>query len=121
MAKIAVSSEGPTLDDMVDPRFGRAAGFLIVDTETMETSYVDNGNSQAMAQGAGFQAAENVANAGVEAVVTGLVGPKASQALERAGVKIVPGLEGMTAGQAVERFKAGDFTYAENAGGGPGR
>ena len=27
MQKIAISSEGPTLDDLVDPRFGRAGGF----------------------------------------------------------------------------------------------
>lgn len=30
MQKVAVSSEGPSLDDMVDPRFGRAGGFVIV-------------------------------------------------------------------------------------------
>jgi len=35
MRKIAVSSEGPTLDSPVDPRFGRAAGFVIIDPETM--------------------------------------------------------------------------------------
>ena len=49
MSKIAITSEGPSLDDRVDPRFGRAAGFVIVDTETMEVvTYVDNGSSQAM-------------------------------------------------------------------------
>jgi len=121
MAKIAVTCEGPTLDDMVDPRFGRAGGFLIVDTETMETSYVDNGGSQSLAQGAGPQAAENVVNAGATVVVTGMVGPKAMQALTRVGIKVAQGLEGMTAGQAVERFKAGDFTYAEDPAGGPGK
>ena len=31
MQKIAISSEGPTLDDLVDPRFGRAGGFVVVD------------------------------------------------------------------------------------------
>ena len=49
MQKVAVSSEGPSLDDMVDPRFGRAGGFVIVNPETMETSYLDNGASQTMA------------------------------------------------------------------------
>ena len=33
--KVAVSSEGPGLDSQVDPRFGRAGGFVIVDMETM--------------------------------------------------------------------------------------
>ena len=30
MKKIAVTSDGPTLDSMVDPRFGRAGGFVLV-------------------------------------------------------------------------------------------
>ena len=45
MTKIAISSEGPSLDDQVDPRFGRAGGFLLVDPSTMETKYIDNGTS----------------------------------------------------------------------------
>lgn len=65
MQKVAVSSEGPSLDDMVDPRFGRAGGFVIVNPETMETSYLDNGASQTMAQGAGIETAERMSAAGV--------------------------------------------------------
>ena len=81
MSKIAITSEGPALDDLVDPRFGRAAGFVVVDLESMETRYIDNGQTQVMAQGAGIQAAELVARAGVSCVLTGFVGPKAFQAL----------------------------------------
>jgi predicted Fe-Mo cluster-binding NifX family protein len=43
MNLIAVTSEGPSLDDQIDPRFGRAAGFVVVDLETMDTRYIDNG------------------------------------------------------------------------------
>ncbi|MEI3479310.1 MAG: NifB/NifX family molybdenum-iron cluster-binding protein [Bilophila sp.] len=90
--KIAVSSEGPGLDDIVDPRFGRAGGFVIIDPETMETSdYLDNGASQVMAQGAGIETAERVAGAGVDAVLSGYVGPKAFEALKAAGIKVCPG------------------------------
>ena len=32
--KIAITAQGPELDAAVDPRFGRAAYFLIVDTDT---------------------------------------------------------------------------------------
>ena len=35
MRRIAISSAGPDLDGPVDPRFGRAAGFVIVDPDTM--------------------------------------------------------------------------------------
>jgi len=115
MSKIAVSSEGPSLDDQVDPRFGRAAGFVVVDPETMVTEYIDNGRSQVMAQGAGIQAAELIARAGVSWVLTGFVGPKAFQALNAAGVQVAQNLEGLTVRQAVERFKSGEVAGAAAA------
>jgi predicted Fe-Mo cluster-binding NifX family protein len=115
MNKIAVTSEGPTLNDQVDPRFGRAAGFVVVDLDTMETDYIDNGASQAMARGAGIQAAELVARAGVSCLLTGYVGPKAFQALSAAGVKVGQNLEGLTVGAAVERFKLGQVEIARAA------
>ena len=69
---IAVSSEGPKLTDMVDSRFGRAAGFVLVNLDTMDTSYIDNGQSQAMAHGAGIQTAERIADAGAGVLLTGI-------------------------------------------------
>lgn len=120
MRKIAITSEGPTLDDLVDPRFGRAAGFVVVDLDTMETRYIDNGGSQVMAQGAGIQAAELIARSGVSHLLTGFVGPKAFQALSAAGVKIGQNLEGLTVREAVERFRSGgvEIALTPNKGGG---
>lgn len=115
MSKIAVTSEGPTLDDQVDPRFGRAAGFVVVDLETMEIAYIDNGGSQVMSQGAGIQAAESVVRAGVSCVLTGYVGPKAFQALTAAGISVCQNLEGMSVGEAVERYKSGRVEPARTA------
>ncbi|HQN18772.1 MAG TPA: NifB/NifX family molybdenum-iron cluster-binding protein [Syntrophobacteraceae bacterium] len=114
MSKIAVTSEGPGLDDQVDPRFGRAAGFVIVDTDTMETEYIDNGQSQVLAQGAGIQAAELVVRAGVSWLLTGYVGPRAFQALSAAGIKIGQNLEGITVREAVSRFQSGALQVADN-------
>ncbi|WP_286182034.1 DUF134 domain-containing protein [Desulfovibrio sp. Huiquan2017] len=116
MSKIAVTTEGPTLDDRVDPRFGRAAGFAIVDPKTMTVvQYVDNGGSQAMAQGAGIQAAENVANAGAKVLLTGYVGPKAFAALQAAGIAIGQDVDNMTVRQAVEKYVAGQVNMADTA------
>lgn len=103
---IAVSSQGTSLDDAVEPRFGRASGFVLVDIETMQTQYVDNSQAQSMAQGAGIQAAENVANAGANAVLTGRVGPKAKAALDATSLYIGQNYDGMTVRQAVEKFIA---------------
>jgi predicted DNA-binding protein (UPF0251 family)/predicted Fe-Mo cluster-binding NifX family protein len=117
MRKIAVSSGGSDLDGPVDPRFGRAAGFVIIDPDTMTSEYVDNAASQAMAQGAGIQAAELMTRHGVGVVLTGYVGPKAFQALSAAGIKIGQNLEDLSVRQAVEKYKTGQVSMA----GGPNR
>ena len=113
MQKIAVSSEGPTLDDAVDPRFGRAGGFVVVDLPDMRISYIDNGASQTMSMGAGIETAERVARAGVEVVLSGYVGPKAFEALTAAGIKVCQNVEGISVGEAVERFRKGEYPYAD--------
>ena len=113
MQKIAVSSEGSSLEDEVDPRFGRAGGFVIVELPERKTEYLDNGASQMMAMGAGIETAERMARAGVEAVLSGFVGPKAFQALTAAGIKVCQNVEGMTVGEAVEKFVRGEIPFAD--------
>ena len=113
MKKVAVSSEGRDLDSKVDPRFGRAAGFVIIDPDTMAFEYVDNGSSQAMAQGAGIQAAELMTRHEVGVVLTGYVGPKAFQALSAVGIKMGQNLEDLTVRQAIEKWKQGQVSMAE--------
>ncbi|WP_028574063.1 NifB/NifX family molybdenum-iron cluster-binding protein [Desulfonatronovibrio hydrogenovorans] len=115
MNKIAITSEGPTLKDRVDPRFGRAAGFIIIDPETEKHEYVDNGSSQTMAHGAGIQAAQQIADKGAAVLLTGYVGPKAFQALQSAGVKIVQHLDNMSVQEALDRYLAGGLDYADEA------
>jgi predicted Fe-Mo cluster-binding NifX family protein len=116
---IAITSEGPKLSDMVDPRFGRAAGFVIVDLDSGAHSFVDNGGSQVMAQGAGIQAAENVSKAGASVVLSGYVGPKAFQALTVAGIRVVQDVENMTVAQAVEKYRGGAFADSATPKGRP--
>jgi len=113
MHRIAVSSEGPTLDSPVDPRFGRAAGFVIIDPETMAFEYVDNGASQAMNQGAGIQTAELMTQHDVGVVLTGYVGPKAFHSLSAVGIKIGQNLESLSVRAAVEKYKSGQVSIAE--------
>ena len=119
MTRIAVSSEGPSLNQPVDPRFGRAAGFMIVDPTDMSFEYLDNGGSQTMAQGAGIQAAAAVVRSGARVVLTGFVGPKAFQALKSAGVDIAQNLDDMNVGEAVQAYLDGRVVAAQapNSGG----
>ncbi|SKA68334.1 NifB/NifX family molybdenum-iron cluster-binding protein [Desulfobaculum bizertense] len=112
--KIAITSQGQTLDSAVDLRFGRAAGFVVVDTETQQTSFSDNAQNLTLAQGAGIQAAQNVARTGAEAVITGHVGPKAYAALHKGGIKIYLGANG-TVDEALKAFQAGTLEPADSA------
>jgi len=101
---IAISSEGPTLNDAVDPRFGRAAGFVLVD-EAETVRYLDNGGSQGMAHGAGIETARRLAEAGAKVVLSGSIGPKAAAALKASGLAAVEGMDGLTVGQALAKYR----------------
>jgi predicted Fe-Mo cluster-binding NifX family protein len=109
--KIAVSAAGPSIEDLVDPRFGRCACFLIIDTGTLEFEVIEN-SSKNLSGGAGIEAAQQVANQGVTHVLTGRCGPNAEKVLSAAGIRIVDGCEG-TVREAVERLRAGSVSSAQ--------
>jgi predicted Fe-Mo cluster-binding NifX family protein len=111
MAKVGFSSAGPSLDSLVDPRFGRCTYFLIVDIDTMESTAVSNAATSASG-GAGIQAAQIMASEGVDTVVTGSVGPNAMSALNGAGIIVLSSSAG-TVRQAVESFKQGRLSQIE--------
>jgi len=111
--KVAVTSVGPSLDDQVEPRFGRCTYFLIVDPETMELETLKNPNVAA-GGGAGIQSAQLMAERGVQAVLTGNCGPNAFQVFNASGIQVIVGISGLVR-QAVEQFKAGAFTETRQA------
>ncbi|HOZ47894.1 MAG TPA: NifB/NifX family molybdenum-iron cluster-binding protein [Candidatus Hydrogenedentes bacterium] len=104
--KIAITAQGADMNAAVDPRFGRAKFFIVVDTDTGEFTTADNSMNLNAAQGAGIQAGRNVVELGVESVVTGHVGPKAYTTLEAGGVSVYTGASG-TVAEALDQFKAG--------------
>ncbi|MEW6726685.1 NifB/NifX family molybdenum-iron cluster-binding protein [Desulforudis sp. 1088] len=111
--RVAVSAVGPRLTDRVDPRFGRCACFIIYDTEDGKVETLDNG-AAASGGGAGVQAAQAVAGAGVGAVLTGSLGPNAYRVLDAAGIKCYTGCNG-TVEEALRRFTAGNLKPAPGA------
>ncbi len=114
MMRVAVTSQGPHLSSQVDPRFGRARYFIVVETDTREFTAHDNTKNVDAVQGAGIQAARTVVDLAAAAVITGNVGPKAFAALQAANVKVYPGASG-TVREAVEQFKAGQLQPADKA------
>lgn len=112
--KLAISSDGESLRSAVDPRFGRAKFFLVVDTETHAVAAVGNAVNLNAAQGAGIQAGKRIVELGVQALITGHVGPKAFATLQAGRVEIYTGATGSVA-DAVEQFKAGKLGAAQTA------
>ena len=112
--KIAISSTGKDLTSAVDPRFGRARFFIVIDTETNAFSAHDNTQNLNALQGAGIQSAKNVADLGVKAVVSGNMGPKAFSALLAAGIDMYTGASG-TVQDALDAFNAGTLQKSERA------
>jgi predicted Fe-Mo cluster-binding NifX family protein len=112
--KVAVTSLGQDLECKVDPRFGRASWFIVIDTETNQYQAVSNEQNLNAGQGAGIQSAENISRHSVEAVITGNCGPKAFRTLGAAGIRIYCGADG-TVSEALEKFRSGKLEQAEGA------
>ncbi len=87
--KIAIASSGTDLSAPVDDRFGRAPNYLIYDTATKTFEVIANA-AMNEGHGAGIKAAEIVIRAGATDLISGECGPKASEVLAKAGVKIHP-------------------------------
>jgi len=101
--KVAVTSQGSDLTSDVDPRFGRAKYFIVVDTASGKFTVHDNSQNLNAVQGACIQAGRNVVDLQAEAVITGNVGPKAFATLQAGNVKVYIGATG-TVKDAIEQF-----------------
>ena len=100
--KIALTSIGKSLDSEIDPRFGRAAFFLIVDPDTMDHQFIKNLNTDGQG-GVGIQSAQIIIQEGVEAVITGKCGPNAFKSLSAANLEVYEGITGVVR-TAIEDF-----------------
>ncbi len=112
--KIAITAKGTDLDAQVDPRFGRAAYIIVVDTDSFEFKALDNQENMNAFKGAGIQAAAMVADTGADTLLTGFCGPNAFKTLNAAKVRVVNDAAG-TVRQMVEKFNGGDVVFADDA------
>jgi predicted Fe-Mo cluster-binding NifX family protein len=106
--KIALTTISPGIESAVDPRFGRGAYLLVVDTETLQWHSYPNPGASA-AGGSGIQSAQFVSGQKVQAVVSGDFGPHAYTALEQAGIPMYVYGDIRTAQEALAAFKAGNL------------
>jgi predicted Fe-Mo cluster-binding NifX family protein len=111
--KIAVSVTAPKPGAAFESRFGRAAAFVIVDTDTGERQAVANPAAQ-LGSGAGIRAAEFVVRQGVESIISGAFGPKAYDVLHTSHVRLYQAASG-TVDDLVARLMKGDLDAVEDA------
>ncbi|MDP8212492.1 MAG: NifB/NifX family molybdenum-iron cluster-binding protein [Candidatus Zapsychrus exili] len=104
---ICITSEGNNLDSKVDQRFGRCQYFIFVDTDTSQFEAVQNQNVNGMG-GVGVQSGQLVAEKQIKTLLTGKVGPNASQTLESAGIEVILDVRG-TVKEALDSFNNGEF------------
>jgi predicted Fe-Mo cluster-binding NifX family protein len=106
--KIILTATTPDIESSVDPRFGRGAYLLMVDTETMQWESHPNPGVNTSG-GAGIQAAQFVADQKAQAVLSGDFGPHAFNALQAADIAMYVYGDCRTSREAIKRFKAGEL------------
>jgi len=108
--KIAISTTSPSIESAVDPRFGRGAYFLLVDSDTLEWQAHPNPAIDASG-GAGVQAAQFIAGHGAQVAISGDVGPNAYSTLAAAGIRMfmAPADDPVTARELLARYRQGEL------------
>ncbi len=101
IVKIVMPVDENNMDTKVASSFGRAAFFLVYDTETKENSFIDNKAASSQG-GAGVIAAQTVVDSKADALLTPRCGQNAADVLEAGEVKIYKSIEG----SAEENIKA---------------
>jgi predicted Fe-Mo cluster-binding NifX family protein len=104
--KVAVTSRGAETSSPIDPHFGRAHYFLVVDTDSGQVTVYSNRQRRRTPHTAGMQAAGTLIALGIEAALSSHIGPKAFATFYAAGVEVYR-IDAGTVGEAFERFKAG--------------
>jgi predicted Fe-Mo cluster-binding NifX family protein len=106
--RIAIATEhGTGKQSVVDPRFGRAAGFLVIDVGSGEVvEQLDNRDSLP-GYYPGPNAVLKLNRLKVGAVISSRLGVKSGAQLESLAMEAWIAPDGITAEEALERFKAG--------------
>jgi len=112
--KVCITAGASGLDAPMDPRFGRCPFFVVVDLDSMSENSIPNSNVTA-SSGAGIQAAQEIAKQGVSALITGNIGPNATQTLSAAKIDVYQHQEGGSVRDVVEKFQRGELTKISSA------
>ncbi|MCP4600453.1 MAG: dinitrogenase iron-molybdenum cofactor biosynthesis protein [Proteobacteria bacterium] len=95
------------LDSQIDPRFGRAYAFLIVELTSGKIATQFFNSAASAAHGAGTAATVAMKNNDVDAVISGRFGPKAYEALSLLGIEMWLAPDNTTVREALDMFSLG--------------
>ena len=109
--KIAIPVDEKSLESNVCVSFGRAPYFLIYDTETKESIFLDNG-AAASTGGAGIKAAQTIVDNKVNALLTPRCGENAANVLKSADIKIYK-TAGISAKKNIDDFISGKLSLLD--------
>ena len=101
---ICITSTGPSLESLIDSRFGRAQYFILLDENGKLKESLSNFGGMSR-RGAGIAAAQQIADRGAGILITGNIGPNASFALKAAGVKVFLASPNITVEEAFSLWK----------------
>ncbi len=102
---------GPGLQFPIDPRFGRAPFFAIVETDDPSNPEILQNPYAFYPSAAGIAAAQLALQKGVQAVVAPAVGPNASMVLASAGIRVIPAF-GMKTDDVLKSIIEGNIPQA---------
>lgn len=85
--KLAIPVDEKTMESNVCESFGRTPYYLIYDTETKESTFLEN-SAASSAGGAGIKAAQLVVDQKVDALLTPRCGEHAAEVIKAADIKL---------------------------------
>ena len=106
--KIAIPADDKTMEGNVSNSFGRAPYYLIYDTETGQSEFIENSAAQAQG-GAGIKAAQGVVDSKAKTLLTPRCGENAAKVLQEAQVKIYQSVVGSLS-KNIQTFEAGKLS-----------
>jgi len=106
ITKIAITSTDGKLDGMVHERFGRSRKIIVYDKTKRSFDVIDNTTNMNSPQAAGIQTAQNVAQASVQVVISGHLGPNAFGILQAVGIEAYSA-SSMTVQDALKKLEEG--------------
>lgn len=110
--KIAMPVDDKSMETTVCQSFGRTPYFLIYDTESEESVFLDN-SAAASQGGAGIKAAQTIVDNGVSALLTPRCGENAAKVIDAANIKMYK-TTGDSVKENIEAFKEMKLPLLEN-------